>query len=69
MGMDYAIAILSFCGVLSAAILKFAPNRKNNKYVTKDLCDERVSNIKESIDRIDNNIRRIFELLDNIGKK
>lgn len=71
------ITIFSICAVIITAILRFIPKKiknpnsnpnSNKKFIDEKFCDERHKSINESLDRIDGNIKRIFELFNNKKK-
>lgn len=55
-GMDVAISVLGFCGVVTAGILKLVPQRKANgseKYVTVREFDRFTARIESKIDGLE----------------
>lgn len=66
--MPDALVIFGALITLSIAILRFIPKKNNpgnpdNKYVRKDLCDERHGFIEKQLEQISNNQTEILRRL------
>ena len=57
------LAVLGISAPITAAIIKFIPST-NNKYMTKELCDERSGGMKEDIKEIKTTVNKIFDKLE-----
>ena len=57
------LAVLGISAPITAAIIKFIPST-NNKYMTKELCNERSGGIKEDIGEIKVTVNKIFDKLE-----
>lgn len=54
------LAVLGIGGPIMAAIIKFAPARRNG-YVMKEVCDERFQNVLQRLQRIELKLDRYIE--------
>jgi len=61
-----AITLFGGCLVVVAAILKLIPYKSNNgKYLRMDVFTEINKNTTDRLDKIDKNITRVFQLLND----